>query len=29
MRVDNRYYLTVVLGGQEYKALFDPGATID
>ena len=28
MRVDNRYYLTVVLGGQEYKALFDPGATL-
>ena len=28
MRVDNRYYLTVVLGGHEYKALFDPGATL-
>ena len=28
MRVDNRYYLTVVLGVQEYKALFDPGATL-
>ena len=28
MRADNRYYLTVVLGGHEYKALFDPGATL-
>ena len=28
MRVDNRYYLSVVLGGREYKALFDPGATL-
>ena len=28
MRVDNRYYLTVVLGGQENKGLFDPGATL-
>ena len=28
MRVDNRYYLTIVLGGREYKALFDPGATL-
>ena len=28
MRVDNRYYLTVMLGRQEYKALFDSGATL-
>ena len=28
MRVDNRYYLSVVLGRREYKALFDPGATL-
>ena len=28
MRVDNRYYLSVVLGGREYKALFDPGASL-
>ena len=28
MRVDNRYNLSVVLGGREYKALFDPGATL-
>ena len=28
IRVDNRYYLSVMLGGREYKALFDPGATL-
>ena len=28
MKVDNRYYLAVVLGGREYKALFDPGAAL-
>ena len=28
MRVDNRYYLTIVLGRQEYEAFFDPGRTL-
>ena len=28
MRVDNRSYLSAVLRGREYKALFDPGATL-
>ena len=28
MRVDNCYYLSIVLGGREFKVLFDPGATL-